>query len=139
LYSGDEQAKEVATAAESLRTMAQHSFLPGLRTHALIQGIVKVSNGYPKQSLRFLETAHSLNPIESEIIRFLGRMYLYTGREEEEDALEFINKNLRIDISQIFDGMYYVPFPLYSVRLGKTDDGRRKSRSSKELSNASRG
>jgi hypothetical protein len=91
------------------------------------------------QSLGFLETAHSLNHIESEIIRFLGRMYLYTGREEEEDALEFINKNLRIDISQIFDGMYYVPFPLYSVRLGKTDDCRRKSRSSKELSNASRG
>jgi hypothetical protein len=49
------------------------------------------------RSLRFLETAHSLNPIESEIIRFLGRMYLYTGGDE--DALEFINKNLRIDIS----------------------------------------
>jgi hypothetical protein len=66
-----------------------------------MQSIVKASNGYAKQSLRFLETAHSLNPIESEIICFLGRMYLYTGRDEEEDALEFINKNLRIDISNI--------------------------------------
>jgi hypothetical protein len=79
------------------------------------------------QSLGFLETAHSLNHIESEIIRSLGRMYLDTGKEEEEDALEVINKNLRIDISQILDGTYYVLFPLYSVRLGKADDCRRKS------------
>jgi hypothetical protein len=75
------------------------AFSLGSELTLFMQSIVKVSNGYPMQSLGFLETAHSLNHIESEIIRFLGRMYLYTGRDE--DALEFINKNLRIDISNI--------------------------------------
>jgi hypothetical protein len=79
--------------------MPNIAFSLGSELTLFMQSIVKASNGYAKQSLRFLETAHSLNPIESEIICFLGRMYLYTGRDE--DAVEFINKNLRIDISNI--------------------------------------
>lgn len=63
------------------------------QAHAML-GVVKASNGYPNESIRLLETALSLDPLSSEIIRFLANAYIYTGRTKE--ALDFLNKNASI-------------------------------------------
>src|SRR5579875_508098 len=47
--------------------------------------------GYPKEWLRYAETAHLLDPLSSEIIDNLGNAYYYLGREKE--ALDFWEGN----------------------------------------------
>jgi len=67
---------------------------PNLAEAQNILGIVKASKGYPLTSIKLLEKAHSLNPLDTQTIDYLGRMYIYMGRDA--DFYELANKNLSI-------------------------------------------
>lgn len=57
----------------------------------LMLGMINASNGYLAEAIGRLETAHSLDPLNSQTIEELGFMYVYAGRDQ--DLLEFCNRN----------------------------------------------
>jgi len=64
---------------------------PNLADAYLRLAVVKAANGYLKEAMGLLETAHALDPLSSEIIGDLGRVYYYIGKEGA--ALDFWEEN----------------------------------------------
>jgi adenylate cyclase len=78
------------------------------QAHSML-GMVKATDGYPNEGIRLLEVAHSLDPLNSETIRQLGRLYNYRGMKEK--TLELCDKNLKIaplTVSLILVNYYYL-------------------------------
>ncbi|MFI5420097.1 MAG: adenylate/guanylate cyclase domain-containing protein [Nitrososphaerales archaeon] len=67
---------------------------PNLPEAQSMLGIIKATYGYPVQSRKLLETAHSLNPLDSLILDYLGRLYIYFRMDDK--FLELVNKNSNI-------------------------------------------
>lgn len=67
---------------------------PNLADAHVMLGVAKATQGYPKESIRILETGFSLDPLSSSSLRLLGSMYIHTGMREK--ALELFNRYLRI-------------------------------------------
>ncbi len=59
----------------------------------LVLATIKASNGYPKGAISLAETAYQLDPLSPRVIRLLGMMCLFRGREGE--ALGLWERNSR--------------------------------------------
>ena len=55
---------------------------------------IQLTMGYPRSCLKCFEKAYALDPLSAEVIRYLGLMLAWTGRESE--ALDLWNKNIKI-------------------------------------------
>lgn len=64
---------------------------PNLADAYLRLATVKATNGYPREWVRLLQIAHTLDPLSSEVIGDLGMAYFYNGREAE--ALDYWRAN----------------------------------------------
>jgi TolB-like protein/tetratricopeptide (TPR) repeat protein len=69
---------------------------------------VRETNGYLKNAIGFLETAHQLDPLSGEIVGRLGEAYLWSGRER--DTLDLWNENRKVAPKVVADCMasYYM-------------------------------
>ena len=54
---------------------------------------IKGSNGYPKESLMYFETAYRLDPLDKRIVDSLSSAYFYNGLEKEGE--EFCQRNMK--------------------------------------------
>jgi TolB-like protein/Tfp pilus assembly protein PilF len=91
---------------------------PNLAEAQAMMGVLKATNGYPTDSVRLLEVAHSLDPLNSETVTMLGRMYIYTGREEE--ALKHFEKNAKVSPFPV--SLLHVEFYLNKGELQKAEN-----------------
>jgi adenylate cyclase len=55
---------------------------------------LEMTLGYPKSSLKLMEVAHTLDPLSGEIIRFLGLMLAWMGRDSE--AIDLWDRSVKI-------------------------------------------
>jgi adenylate cyclase len=67
---------------------------PNLAMAYEMMGTTKATQGYPLQSIRLLETAHSLDPLSPRIIAMLGGMYIMRGMDSK--AEDFLALNSRV-------------------------------------------
>ncbi len=68
----------------------------------MVLGLLKARSGYPDEAIRFLETAHLLDPLSRATIRHLSRMYIYRGKKIE--ARELLTRNLRVAPQAAMEG-----------------------------------
>jgi adenylate cyclase len=69
--------------------------------------MLMLSLGYPKKGIEIMETAHALDPLSPYLIRTLGQMLYYAGRET--DALNLWKRNMDVAPFDVHIGMatYY--------------------------------
>ncbi len=90
-------------------------------------GSLKLAGGYPKTAIKLLETAHLLDPLSSDIMRQLGVMLVYSGREA--DAMSLWDRNMN---TSPFDAHFGL-FTYYSER-GELEKAEEEVRKLEELS-----